>query len=151
MPPVRLPILAHYGILPDAVDALSKLDPTVVAELRGISARGSADLYTRLAGLFRTSSVDALRHLRAALESSALPAARAICHRLKSSAANVGALEFSRRVGQLERSCVEGDLAAACNLLEALQAAHAPLLAELDEACQDVLTGTPSSAVAGRR
>jgi HPt (histidine-containing phosphotransfer) domain-containing protein len=134
------------------VDTLSKIDPAVVAELRRISAPGSADLSTRLVSLFRSGSVDALRQLQASLEASAFQAARAICHRLKSSAANVGALEFSRHVAQLERSCVGGDLARATRLLEGLQAAHASLVAELEEMCQDDLSErAASSAVAARR
>ena len=134
------------------MSALSKLDPTVVSELRRISARGSADLYTRLADLFRTGCADALRDLRVCLEGSAFQPARAICHRLKSSAANVGALGFSRQVGQLERACVAGDIARAGQLLTSLQAAHASLLAELEEVCrQDFSETTVSSAAAARR
>lgn len=131
-------------------EALSKVDPAVVAELRAVSARGSSDLYGRLVELFRASSVDALQHLRTSLQGSAFQSARAVCHRLKSSAANVGALEFSRHVGQLERACLEGDLARGRDLLQQLQAAHLPLLAALAEACEGLLTPA-STARAARR
>ena len=134
------------------MNALSKIDPTVVSELRRIPARGSADLYTRLAGLFRTGCADALRDLQVSLEGSAFQPARAICHRLKSSAANVGALGFSRQVGQLERACIAGDIARAGQLLTSLQAAQPALVAQIEAVCQQDFSGmTVSSAVAARR
>jgi HPt (histidine-containing phosphotransfer) domain-containing protein len=110
------------------VDALCEVDRRVVAEIRGV---GSVDLYSRLVELFRTGSSDALAQLHAALATSAFQPARAVCHKLKSSAANVGALAFSRQVGLLEQRCVEGNLARACDLLDGLQAAHTGLLRQL--------------------
>ncbi len=109
----------------------SKVDPAVVAELRRVPTRGSVDLYSRLVELFGPGSADALVQLRAALEASSTGPAGAICHRLKSSAANVGALAFAQRVDQLERLCVAGDAARALELLEELQAAQPALIAEL--------------------
>ena len=111
-----------------AVDALCEVDRKVVAEIRGV---GSADLYPRLVELFKTGSSEALAQLRAALATSDFHPARAVCHRLKSSAANVGALAFSRQVGLLEQLCVAGDLDRARALLEGLQAAHSGLITQL--------------------
>jgi HPt (histidine-containing phosphotransfer) domain-containing protein len=119
------------GRLHPAGDTLSKVDPTVIAELRRIPGRGSVDLYSRLVDLFETGSADALAQLCAALEASSCKPACAICHKLKSSAANVGALAFAQRVGQLEQLCIEGDITRALGLLEGLQAAQPALIAEL--------------------
>ncbi len=116
---------------PNAVIALSKVDPAVVAELRGIAAPGSGDLYGRLVELFRNRTPDALLQLRAALVASAFHPARAICHKLKSSAANVGALAFSREVSELEDLCVQGDSAQAQEVLAELEAAYCALVEEL--------------------
>jgi len=112
-----------------AADSLCQVDAGVVAELGRVT--GSAQLYSRLVELFRTGSSDALAQLRAALSDSGFQPARAVCHKLKSSAANVGALAFSRQVALLERRCVEEDLTQARELLEGLQAAHSGLMSEL--------------------
>jgi HPt (histidine-containing phosphotransfer) domain-containing protein len=110
-------------------DALCQVDAKVVAELGRVS--GSAKLYSRLVDLFRTGSSEALAQLRSALSGSAFQPARAVCHKLKSSAANVGAVEFSRQVALLEQRCTEEDLTRARELLEGLQAAHSGLMTEL--------------------
>ena len=128
---LRLPLRYRqvvWNYVMAAVDALCEVDRKVVAEIRGV---GSADLYSRLVELFKTGSSEALAQLRAALATSAFHPARAVCHRLKSSAANVGALAFSRQVGLLEQLCVAGDLDRARALLEGLQAAHSGLITQL--------------------
>jgi HPt (histidine-containing phosphotransfer) domain-containing protein len=112
-------------------DSLTQIDRRVVAELRRLPARGSANLFVKLVDLFQTSSAETLSQLQTALQMSATGQAAAICHRLKSIAGNVGAMTFAREVGQIERLCVEGDLGRARDLLGALQAAHPTLLAEL--------------------
>ena len=112
-------------------DSLTQIDPKVVAELRRLPARGSADLFVKLVGLFEISSAEALAQLQTALQMSAAGQAAAICHKLKSIAGSVGTVAFAREVGRIERHCVEGDLARARDSLAGLQAAHPTLLAEL--------------------
>ncbi len=112
-------------------DSLTQIDRSVVAELRRLPARGSADLFVKLVSLFQISSAEALAHLQTALQMSAAGQAAAICHKLKSIAGNIGALAFAREVDRLERHCVEGDLARARDLLSGLQAAHPTLIAAL--------------------
>ena len=112
-------------------DSLTQIDRKVVAELRRLPARGAADLFMKLVGLFEISSAEALAQLQTALQISAAAQAAAICHRLKSIAGSVGAVAFAREVGMIERHCVEGDLARARDSLGRLQAAHPTLLAEL--------------------
>ncbi len=111
---------------------LSKLDKATVVQLRGVTAPGrGTDLYTRLSELFRTGSAIALGELQSALQDNDLTAARAICHKLKSSAANVGAMAFSGDVRRLEKLCAAGDSAQARSALERLRSAHPALVAEL--------------------
>jgi HPt (histidine-containing phosphotransfer) domain-containing protein len=112
-------------------DSLTQIDRSVVAELRRLPARGSADLFVKLVSLFQISSAEALAQLQTALQMSAAGQAAAICHKLKSIAGNIGALAFAREVDRLERHCVEGDLARARDLLSGLQAAHPTLIAAL--------------------
>jgi HPt (histidine-containing phosphotransfer) domain-containing protein len=112
-------------------DSLTQIDRKLVAELRRLPARGAADLFVKLVGLFEISSAEALVQLHTALQRAAAGQAAAICHKLKSIAGNVGAVAFAHEVGRIERHCVEGDLARARDLLSGLQAAHPTLLAEL--------------------
>jgi signal transduction histidine kinase/ligand-binding sensor domain-containing protein/CheY-like chemotaxis protein/HPt (histidine-containing phosphotransfer) domain-containing protein len=113
-------------------EGLSKLDHATVVQLRGVSAPGRrTDLYTRLSELFRAGSSRALGELQSALQSGDLTAARAICHKLKSSAANVGAMAFSEDVRRLEKLCAAGDPAPAWDALERLRSAHPSLISEL--------------------
>ncbi|HTX05009.1 MAG TPA: two-component regulator propeller domain-containing protein [Steroidobacteraceae bacterium] len=110
---------------------LAKLDGATVVRLRGALSPGRPDLYSRLAELFRVGSATALGELRAALGERDLGTARAICHKLKSSAANVGAMAFSEDVRRLEQLCSTDDSTAIWSAYERLRAAHPALLLEL--------------------
>jgi CheY-like chemotaxis protein len=110
---------------------LAKLDNATVMRLRGAGAPGRPSLYSRLVELFRTGSSAALEELQAALRGGDLTAARAICHKLKSSAANVGALAFSEDVRRLEQLCAAGNATAAWSLFERLRSVHPLLIAEM--------------------
>ncbi len=110
---------------------LSHIDPAAVARLQSLRRSGTANLYSELVDLFRSSSTAAIAELEAALRCDDLAAARAVCHKLAASTANVGALSFARDLRQLERLCTAGDLAAALILSQRLSAAHPALLEEL--------------------
>jgi signal transduction histidine kinase/ligand-binding sensor domain-containing protein/CheY-like chemotaxis protein/HPt (histidine-containing phosphotransfer) domain-containing protein len=116
--------------LPTA-EHLSRLDPATVTRLRGSGPQGRIPLYSRLVELFRAGSSAALGELQKALAAGDLTAARATCHKLKSSAANVGALAFSEDVRRLEQLCAAGDASAAWSAFERLRSAHPALIAEL--------------------
>jgi HPt (histidine-containing phosphotransfer) domain-containing protein len=112
-------------------DELAKLDNATVVRLRGAGAPGRPSLYSRLVELFRAGSSVALEELQAALRGGDLTAARATCHKLKSSAANVGAMAFSEDVRRLEQLCAAGNVSAAWSAFERLRSAHPALLSEL--------------------
>jgi len=115
---------------PSAED-LAKLDQATVVRLRGSGAPGRPNLYAKLVGLFRTGSTSALEEIHTALRDGDLAAARATCHKLKSSAANVGALAFAEDVRRLEQLCAAGNATAAWSAFERLRSAHPALIAEL--------------------
>ena len=110
---------------------LAKLDNGTVVRLRGAGVPGRPSLYSRLVELFRTGSATALDELQAALRGGELTAARATCHKLKSSAANVGAKAFSEDVRRLEQLCAAGNASAAWSAFERLRSAHPALITEL--------------------
>jgi len=109
----------------------SSVDTATVMSLREIPGSGRVDLYARIVAIFRQSSLEALAQIGAALAAEDLATARAISHKIKSGAANVGALEFSKLLGELEQACRVGDGARAQALYVSLTAAHPQLVAEL--------------------
>jgi signal transduction histidine kinase/ligand-binding sensor domain-containing protein/CheY-like chemotaxis protein/HPt (histidine-containing phosphotransfer) domain-containing protein len=112
-------------------DALADVDRAAVAGLRSLRSGGSEDLYDRLVDLFKTSSAAALNQLGAAIQAGDLAAACAVAHKLKASAANVGAVAFSNDVRQLEEFGAAGDARGAQRLYGRLARAHPRLMEEL--------------------
>jgi signal transduction histidine kinase/ligand-binding sensor domain-containing protein/CheY-like chemotaxis protein len=110
---------------------LASLDAATIAGLERVQSRGRADLYATLVALFESNSVEALRQIELALSSHDLAAAAALAHKLKASAANVGALEFSAAAAELERYCNANDGEAARAPFARISAAHPSLIDEL--------------------
>jgi HPt (histidine-containing phosphotransfer) domain-containing protein len=112
------------------VPELSGVDAGTVAGLRDLGGT-SGDLYSKLVGLFATGSAESLVALELALTRSEPSVAAALCHKFKASAANVGALAFSRELSQMESACEAGNVEAAYRSFARLRSAYPPLLAEL--------------------
>ncbi len=109
---------------------LCAVDAKTVASLRNLgSAR--ADLYSKLVGLFQSGSAESLAALDLALARAEAPAAAALCHKLKGSAANVGALAFARELGLLEQACEAANIEEAQRLHARVASAYPALLSEL--------------------
>jgi signal transduction histidine kinase/ligand-binding sensor domain-containing protein/DNA-binding NarL/FixJ family response regulator/HPt (histidine-containing phosphotransfer) domain-containing protein len=116
---------------PATLEALASVDTGAVQSLRGLGAGGPEALYGRLAGLFESSSQPVMAALDAALRNGELPQAADLCHRLKSSAANVGAMAFAAALRELEQHCRAGENMRAKELHQRLVAAFPELLATL--------------------
>jgi two-component system sensor histidine kinase/response regulator len=112
---------------------LAGIDTQVVASLRKLRPGTSADLYSQLVEMFKTGSVHTLAQLGSAMNSADWSAAAALCHKLKASAANVGALAYSRELLRIEEACLTGDRDQAHRLHARIQSAHPALLAGLHE------------------
>ncbi|HYP81620.1 MAG TPA: Hpt domain-containing protein, partial [Steroidobacteraceae bacterium] len=108
--------------------ALSAVDISAVQVIAGMGNGGSAGLFQKLVGLFATSSRPLVSALAAAVAERRFDAAAAICHRLKSSAANVGAMAWSAALRELEQQCRSGDGEAAQDTCLRIVQAHGPLL-----------------------
>jgi signal transduction histidine kinase/ligand-binding sensor domain-containing protein/CheY-like chemotaxis protein/HPt (histidine-containing phosphotransfer) domain-containing protein len=115
---------------PRMVLELAAVDAKTVASLRNLGG-ASADLYSKLVVLFQSGSAESLAALDLALARAELPAAATLCHKLKSSAANVGALAFSRELGLLEQACDAANFEEAQRLHARVRSAYPALLAEL--------------------
>jgi hypothetical protein len=123
--------LLHRWLRPRGAPELSAIDPKTVASLRNLRSAGSEDLYSKLVVLFESGSAEALTALELALARAESPAAAALCHKLKASAANVGALAFSGELGLLEKACDAANLVEARRLHARVRTAYPALLAEL--------------------
>ena len=116
---------------PVAAAELSIVDTRAVASLRNLRSRGGGELYAKLVTLFRTGSAQSLAALQTVMQAADLGAAATLCHKLKASAANVGALAFSRELAALEKTCLAGHLGEAQQLHARIHAAYPELLTEL--------------------
>jgi signal transduction histidine kinase/ligand-binding sensor domain-containing protein/CheY-like chemotaxis protein/HPt (histidine-containing phosphotransfer) domain-containing protein len=128
--PQRGQVGEPQAVPPPLAPQLSAVDAKAVASLRNLGS-GGTDLYAKLVGLFQTGAADSLGALQLALTRAELPGAAALCHKLKASAANVGALAFSRELALLEQACNAGSLEEAQRLHDRVLSAYPALLAEL--------------------
>ncbi|HYP81668.1 MAG TPA: response regulator, partial [Steroidobacteraceae bacterium] len=126
LPAAAAAAVAEVCAPPDA--ALSAVDISAVQVIAGMGNGGSAGLFQKLVGLFATSSRPLVSALAAAVAERRFDAAAGICHRLKSSAANVGAMAWSAAMRELEQQCRAGDGEAAQATCLRIVQAHAPLL-----------------------
>jgi two-component system sensor histidine kinase/response regulator len=109
-------------------DSLTSVDAAAVSTLRKIRGGQQPDLYSRLVTLYQAASASSLARLRAAIDNDDFNTAASICHKFAASAANVGALAYSKRLRELEKLCRDGIEQSARELHETLQAAHPALL-----------------------
>ena len=123
--------LLRRWLRPPGVPELSAIDPKTVASLRNLRTGSSEDLYAKLVVLFESGSAESLAALDLALARAEAPAAAALCHKLKASAANVGALAFSRELGLLEKACDAANMTEAQRLHARVRSAYPAVLSEL--------------------
>jgi len=93
------------------------LDPQVVARYR-------PGLFEKIAGLYLDMAPRMVQEAQSALGQGDAATVRQNCHTLKSSGANVGALEFSALCRQLEAAALDGDPETASALLPRFLEAH---------------------------
>ncbi len=110
---------------------LSSIDEAVVNQMRKLGSGNRFDLYSQLVTLFTQNSRGALADIGSALNGGDRETARRLSHKLKAAAANVGALEFSEVVAELEQRCADGNLTAASRLYASLAASYPVLIEEL--------------------
>jgi HPt (histidine-containing phosphotransfer) domain-containing protein len=112
-------------------EGLATVDEAAVRALGQLGNGGPAALYSRLVVLFESSSQPVMAQLAAALQAGDLAKASDLCHRLKSSAANVGATTFAAALRELEARCRVADAQAALALHRQLETAYPRLLEAL--------------------
>lgn len=109
------------------------LDPKIVAQYR-------AGLFMKIAQLYLDVAPRMVQGAQLALGQGDAAAIRQICHTLKSSSANVGAMEFSDICRQLEAAARDEDLAMASGLLPKFVGCHEATVEALQSRLEELPT-----------
>jgi signal transduction histidine kinase/DNA-binding response OmpR family regulator len=120
---------AAAGQAPAPAAAVPVLDQAVLNELREIMQ----DDYTGLLRTYLGNAPELMQQARAAIAHGDLAALVLPVHSLKSSSANVGAMQLSALAREAEQSARGGDLAAAAATFEAVEAAFAAAVLALEQ------------------
>jgi signal transduction histidine kinase/ligand-binding sensor domain-containing protein/CheY-like chemotaxis protein/HPt (histidine-containing phosphotransfer) domain-containing protein len=113
-------------------DQSARIDRSVVAVLRSIGVGGDRPLFDNLIGIFTRSSAQALKDIESALAAGEFDNARAFCHKIKSAAANVGAMGFAELLEELEGACRAGEATRARQLHVLCVSTREAVLASLE-------------------
>jgi two-component system, sensor histidine kinase and response regulator len=107
------------------------LDPSVLAQIRALHRPGSPDLLQRVVGLYVKNSRALLGAIRESILLADPSGVFQASHSLKSSSANVGAVELVKLCLHMESIGRDGNLAPAVALIEQLSLEHERVLTAL--------------------
>jgi HPt (histidine-containing phosphotransfer) domain-containing protein len=113
----------------DASDPSAVLDADALARLAELDPHGSAGLVQRVLTTYANALERSLQELPLVREPLQHEPLRHLAHTLKSSSASVGALELSRRCGELENRLRAGQLDDFATLMDGLDAEGRRVLA----------------------
>jgi len=111
---------------------MSCLDIELLRGLEELSPPGTESLVVELVKLFADSTPSILEELRSALAQGELTSASRLAHRLKGSAANIGAAKMSALCAQLEKSAQTNQPEVNNALVERISASFTASLLELN-------------------
>ncbi len=104
-----------------AVDTGGVLDLSVLDAFRALQVEGAPDVLTRLVGVYLSSSDGLITELREGAEEKDFEKIQNSAHSLKSSSANVGAIQLSEFSKELEFGCRNKTLLDAAELVEKIE------------------------------
>jgi PAS domain S-box-containing protein len=113
IPEPATPPVAQTADTAGAGDERPAIDVTVIDLIRDMERRGATRLLERLISTYLTTAARLVAQAAYALKSGDIPSLQHAAHTLKSSSANLGAIELSRRFAALERHARGGVLEAA--------------------------------------
>ena len=85
------------------------IDQKVLDRIRELDVEGESQILERVVNLYLNQANENVRDLLAALKSSDMGTAKDMAHGLKSSSANLGALEFSKLCADIEGALRAGN------------------------------------------
>lgn len=110
---------------------MSQIDQAALDNIRALQRPNSPDLVGRIVTIFMTQTPDGVKAILDGIESSDLEAVRTAAHSIKSTAAYVGATQFSKRMEGLEKAARTEQLALCQELAVGLQDHTAQVIDEL--------------------
>ncbi len=99
---------------------MSEIDHKALDNVRALQRPGTPDLLGRIVDLFVIQTPKDVAAISASVESEDFESVRIAAHSIKSSAAYVGAQQFSERLAKLEIAARENDLAQCQQLVDAI-------------------------------
>ncbi|MFB3766156.1 MAG: response regulator, partial [Methanotrichaceae archaeon] len=109
------------------------LDPVVVSELRELQMDGESDILEELGGLFVSRAPEKIKAMADAISKGNAEGLRREAHTLKSSSANIGALNLSEICKELELLGRSGILKNAKSIIESAEIEFERVKAALEE------------------
>jgi HPt (histidine-containing phosphotransfer) domain-containing protein len=108
------------------------LDPGALGRIRALHKPGGPNLFAKVVGLYFSSSLALTDAMRAAAYTRDAAGIREAAHALKSSSANVGALQFAQLCNEVEMAAAQGQLDCARALVDELLVEYKHVLQALD-------------------
>jgi signal transduction histidine kinase/DNA-binding response OmpR family regulator len=108
------------------------LDPSALGRIRALHKPGGPNLFAKVVGLYFSSSLALTDAIRAAAFTRDAAGIREAAHALKSSSANVGALQFAELCKEVEMAAAQGQLDFARALVDKLLLEYKHVLQALD-------------------
>lgn len=116
---------------------MSEIDQSALDSVRALQRPGTPDLLGRIIGVFVSQTPETVNTICEACTTGDLEALRTSAHALKSSAAYVGATQFSTRMANIESAAREENLAKCCELVDGLQEQSQQVIDELQALQED--------------
>lgn len=98
-----------------------KLDADAIAALRALQVPGRPSIVLRIIDLFESSATALLTELEQGLDEGDVATVTRAAHTLKSSSANIGAMDLAAHAKRIEQAGRDGDLAGCRSAANGLQ------------------------------
>jgi len=115
---------------------MSEIDQSALDTVRALQRPGAPDLLGRIIGVFVDQTPGGVAAINEACTAGDLEVVRTSAHALKSSAAYVGASQFSTRMANIESAAREENLTLCCELADGMEA-HAQQVIDELQSLQD--------------
>jgi len=110
---------------------MNEIDQSALDVIRALQRPGAADLLGRVIGVFVGQTPEAVEKICKACATGDLETVRASAHAVKSSAAYLGAAQFSSRMAKIESAAAEDNLTVCRELTVGLEDHSQQVLDEL--------------------
>ncbi len=125
---------AASGVEVDAVDGDGVLDSRALENIRKLQQAGQPSILNKVIELYFETAPDLMVRVREAVKAGDAEGLSRVAHTLKSSSANLGAVELAQRCKELEMQAKSGELAGAEDRLALMEDLLSRVLSALEQA-----------------